>query len=67
MIIDLLTAAANKNDKIQKNVAFKNIDPVRSYIPKRNIIDNAEELDIVMPMYNLLEHSQIYSMTSGSL
>ena len=34
---------------------------------KQYIIDNAEELDIVMPMYNLLEHSQIYSMTSGSL
>ena len=29
---------------------------------KQYIIDNAEELDIVMPMYNLLEHSQIYSM-----
>ena len=24
-------------------------------------------LDIVMPMYNLLEHSQNYSLTSGSL
>ena len=29
--------------------------------------DNAEDLDIVMPMYNLLEYSQNYSMTSGSL
>ena len=29
--------------------------------------DNAENLDIVMPMYNLLEYSQNYSMTSGSL
>ena len=28
--------------------------------------DNAEDLDIVMPMYNLLEYSQNYSMT-GSL
>ena len=30
-------------------------------------IDYAEGLDIVMPMYNLLEYSENYSMTSGSL
>ena len=27
--------------------------------------DNAEDLDIVMPMYNLLEYSQNYSITSN--
>ena len=30
-------------------------------------MDNAEDLDIVMPMYNLLEYSDNYAMTSGSL
>ena len=30
-------------------------------------IDNAEELDIVMTIYNLLEYSDSYSMASGSL
>ena len=30
-------------------------------------IDNAEGLDIAMSRYNLLEHSDNYSMTSGSL
>ena len=30
-------------------------------------IDNAEDLDIVMPKYNLLEYSDNYSMTSGNL
>ena len=30
------------------------------------IIDNAEDFDIIIPMYNLLEYSQNYSMTSGS-
>ena len=30
-------------------------------------IDNAEDLDIAMPMYNLLEYSGNYFMTSGSL
>ena len=32
-----------------------------------SFIDNAEDLDIVMSMYNLLEYSDNYSMTSGSL
>ena len=30
-------------------------------------IDKAEDLDIVMPMHNLLEYSDNYSITSGSL
>ena len=30
-------------------------------------IDNAENLDIVMPMYNLLEYSDNFSKTSGNL
>ena len=30
-------------------------------------IDNAEILDIVIPMHNLLEYSDNYSITSGSL
>ena len=30
-------------------------------------VENAEDLDIVMPMYNLLEYSENYSMTSVSL
>ena len=34
---------------------------------KNAIIENAEDLDIVMPMYNLLEYSKNYSKTSGSL
>ena len=40
----------------------------RSCITKINITlnDNAEDLNIVMPMYNLLEYSQNCSMTSGS-
>ena len=31
------------------------------------LIDNAEYLDIVMPMYNLIEYSKNYSKTTGSL
>ena len=29
--------------------------------------DNAQDIDIVMPMYNLMEYSDNYSKTSGSL
>ena len=31
------------------------------------LVENAEDLDIVVPMYNLLEHSKNYSKTSASL
>ena len=30
-------------------------------------IGNAHDIDIVMPMYNLIEYSDNYSKTSGSL
>ena len=65
----LAAAAANENHKAEKNVAFKNNAPLRSCNSKINstLINNAEDLDIVMPMYNLLEYSQNFSMTSGSL
>ena len=30
-------------------------------------VDNAEDIDIVIPMYNLIEYSDNYSQTSASL
>ena len=30
-------------------------------------IDNAQDIDVVMPMYNFIEYSNNYSKTSGSL
>ena len=30
-------------------------------------VDNAEDIDIIVPMYNLIEYSDNYSKTSGSL
>ena len=59
--VDLIADDTNENDKAQKNVAFKNKAPFRSCILKINsiLIDNAEDLDIVMPMYNLLKYIQI--------
>ena len=51
-----------------KILAFKNNAPFTSCISKINntLIDNAEDLDIVMPMYNLLEYSKNYRKTTGS-
>ena len=67
--IDLLAAVANENDKTEKDASLKNNAPFRSWISKINsaLIDNADDLDIVMPMYNLLEYSQNCSMMSGIL
>ena len=52
-----------------KKLAFKNNAPFTSCISKINntLIDNAEDLDIVIPMYNLLEYSTNYRKITGSL
>ena len=51
-----------------KQLAFKNNALFTSCISKINntLIDDAEDLDIVIPMYNLLEHSKNYRKTTGS-
>ena len=56
-------------NNINKKVIFKNCAPFTNCISKINNtqIDNAEYIDIVMPMYNLIEYSDNYSKTSGSL
>ena len=56
-------------DTRNKFLAFKNNAPFTNCISKLNnvLIDNAEDLDVVMPMYNLLEHSKNYRETTGSL
>ena len=61
-------ATAN-TDIEKKDVAFKNNAPFRSCITNisSTLIDIAEDLDIVMSMYNLLEYGKNYSMTSGGL
>ena len=51
------------------NVAFKNYAPFTTHITHINDenIDTAENLDIMMPMYNLIVYSDNYSATSGKL
>ena len=50
-------------------VAFKNCAPFTKCITEINetFIDDAEHINITMPMYNLIEYSDNYSDTSGSL
>ena len=52
--------------KRNKEVTFKNNAPFINCISKINgvKIDNAEDLDVVMPMYNLLEYSKNYRKTT---
>ena len=62
-------AAARRADERNKGVIFKNCAPFTKCISRINNtdIDNAQDIDIVMPMYNLIEYSDNYSKTSGSL
>ena len=64
-----ITVTNPNNDAYDKKLAFKNNAPFTSCISKVNnfLIDNAEDLDIVMPMYNFLEYSKNYRKTTGSL
>ena len=50
-------------------VSFKNCAPFRKCRTEINetFIDEAEHINIAMPMYNLIEYSDNYSDTSGSL
>ena len=62
--INPLADASNENDKAQKNVMFENNARFTSCISKisNTFINKAEDLDIMMSMYNL-ECSDNYSMT----
>ena len=67
-----VTAAAGANnirEKINKPLILKNNAPFVSYITKINneLIEDAEDLDIAMLMYNLLDYSKYYRKTIGSL
>ena len=67
----IITVSAAERDRDEKNrqVTLKNNAPFISCISKINgtLIENAEDLDIVMPIYNLLKYSKNYLKTFGSL
>ena len=57
-----ITVVIQNNARKNKAVAFKNNAPFINCISKINgaKFDNAEDSDVVMPMYNLLEYSKNY-------
>ena len=67
--VNITAAADNDANDTNKNSIFKNCAPFTHCVSEINNtqVDNAKDLDIVMPMYNLIEYSGNYSKTSGSL
>ena len=61
-------AVARQADERDKSVAFKNCASFTNCISEINNtqIDNCKDIDIVMPLYNLLEYSDDYGKTSGT-
>ena len=60
---------SNDNANFDRRLTLKNNAPFISCISKikGELVENAEDLDIVIPMYNLLEYSKNYEKTTGSL
>ena len=70
IVVKVTVNDTNQNDDAYgKKLVFKNNAPFICCISKINntLIDNAEDLDIVIPMYNLIEYSKNYSKTSRIL
>ena len=59
----------NNYANFDRRLTLKNNAPFISCVSKINgeLVENAEDLYIAMPMYNLLEYSKNYEKTSGSL
>ena len=55
-------------ENVGKKVVFKNCVPFTDCVREINNtqMDNAKYIDIIMPMYNLIQYSNNYSKTSGS-
>ena len=66
---DITLEGDNDANKRNKNIAFKNNAPFINCISKINgvKIDNAEDLDVVMQMYNLLEDIKNYRKNNRQL
>ena len=58
-----------KVDVRYKGLIFKNSAPFTKRLSEINNtkVDDAQEIDLVMSMYNVIEYSDNYSKTSGSL
>ena len=61
--------AEKRLDERNRGVRFKNCAPFTKCISNRynTQIDNAKDIDVVMPRFNLIKYSDYYSKTSGRL
>ena len=67
--VDDTSARGATANNTNKKIIFKNCVLFTKCISEicNTQIDNAKDTDIVMPVYNLIEYSDNYSKTSGSL
>ena len=63
------TVEASNTERNDKQAIFKSWTSFTDCISKINNtqVDNVEDLDVVIPMYNLIKYSDNYSKTSRSL
>ena len=69
IVIKRTITVTDPNDAYSKKLAFTNNAPFIGCISKINntLTDNVEDLDIVMSIYNPIDHSINYSKTTRSL
>ena len=67
--ISIAKQAGDNPNNNNKEVLIKNCAVFTDYISEINNtqIDNAKDIDVVIPMYNIIEYNNNYSKTSGSL
>ena len=68
-VVKAANNVANDSRSLIKGISFKSNTPFVKCISKINetLIDNEEDLDVAIPMYNLLEYSKNYRKTTESL
>ena len=71
LVKGIITIAGAGSDAAARQacVAFKNCAPFTNCISEINNtqVDNAKDIDTVIPMYNLIEYNDNYAKTTGSL
>ena len=69
IIVPNMPAIGTVLNNTNKKIAFQNCAPFTSCITEINNtkVGYTEDIPIVIPMYNLIEYSNAYSKTSGSL
>ena len=69
IVVNSTAAQGPATNNTNKKVIFKNCAPFTNCISEisNTQIGNAKDIDIVMPMYNLIEYSDNYTKTTGRL